>query len=187
MVTSNEILIPGNVSRERIGINNGFSLGKCIVCNVVTRNKYCSNRCKSKHFRNKKRGGTIPSHPKEPNNPRGFVSLNNGSADFDKIELKDFMTMIELAKIRACMLLHDRDFYVESYGTINAESRVYKQEELPFSIVIKLWNILCDEEDKEQYAPTENKAEYHYHNLIAHQLHALHKLFNFDNEIILKL
>ena len=176
MVTSNEILIPGNVSRERIGINNGFSLGKCIVCNVVTRNKYCSNRCKSKHFRNKKRGGTIPSHPKEPS-----------PADFDKIELKDYMTMIELAKIRACMLLHDRDFYVESYGTINAESRVYKQEELPFSIVIKLWNILCDEKDKEQYAPMENKAEYHYHNLIAHQLHALHKLFNFDNQIILKL
>lgn len=176
MVTSNEILIPGNVSRERIGTKNGFSLGNCIVCNASTRNKYCSNRCKSKHFRNEKRGGTIPSHPKELS-----------SADFDKIELKDYMTMIELAKIRACMLLHDRDFYVESYGTINAESRVYKQEELPFSIVIKLWNILCDEKDKEQYAPMENKAEYHYHNLIAHQLHALHKLFNFDNQIILKL
>ena len=173
MVTSNE-------TKERIGIKNGLSLGNCIVCNASTRNKYCSNRCKSKHFRNEKRGGTIPSQPEEP-------TRTSHSAECRTIELKNHMTMIELAKIRACMLLHDRDFYVESYGTINAESRVYKQEELPFSIVIKLWNIFSEEEDKEQYSPTEKRAEYHYHNLIAHQLHALHKLFNFDNEIILKL
>ena len=172
MVTSNEILIPGNVSRERIGINNGFSLGKCIVCNVVTRNKYCSNRCKSKHFRNKKRGGTIPSHPKELS-----------STDFDKIELKDFMTPIELAMIRACMFTRERYFYDENFDD---EIRTYTQNELTFEIVIKLWNILCSEENKEQYNPTD-KAECSFQQLVAYQLYALHKLFNFDNEMILKL
>ena len=70
-------------------------------------------------------------------------------------------------------------FEIEKLKPIQVEIRVYKQEELPFSIVIKLWNILCDEEDKEQYSP-EKKSEWHYHNLIAYQLHALHKLFNFD-------
>ena len=183
MVTSNEILIPGNVSRERIGTKNGFSLGKCIVCNASTRNKYCSNRCKSKHFRNEKRGGTIPSHPKEPNNPRGFVSLNNGSADFDKIELKDFMTPIELAKIRACMFTRERCFYDANFDD---DFRTYTQNELPFEIVIKLWNILCREENKEQYNPND-KAECSFQQLVAYQLYALHKLFNFDNEMILKL
>jgi len=166
------------VSKERIGTKNNFSLGKCIVCNEETRNKYCSNRCKSKHFRNEKRGATTPLQPEEP-------TRTSNSAETSTIELKNHMTMIELAKIRACMLLHDREFYVyvESYGTIQVESRVYKQEELTFSIVIKLWNIFSEEEDKEQYSP-ENKSEYHYHNLIAYQLHSLHKLFNFDNEII---
>lgn len=164
------------VSKDRIGTKTTFSLGKCIVCNEETRNKYCSNRCKSKHFRNEKRGATIPSHPEEP-------TRTSHPAETRTIELKNHMTMIELAKIRACMLLYDREFYVESYGTIQVESRVYKQEELPLSIVIKLWNIFSDEDEKEQYSP-ENKSEYHYHNLIAYQLHSLHKLFNFDNIII---
>ena len=165
MVTSNE-------TKERIGIKNGFSLGKCIVCNASTRNKYCSNRCKSKHFRNEKRGGTIPSHPKELS-----------SADFDKIELKDFMTPIELAKIRACMFTRERCFYDEKFDD---DFRTYTQNELPFEIVIKLWNILCREENKEQYNPTD-KAECSFQQLVAYQLYALHKLFNFDNEMILKL